>query len=277
LKDNGEDDGSVSLFTELYSKELFKLDKTAFKNETKRRTAHSLINIVTQIGKCKVSAKAGLAAGYKAAEEELQRGKQIAGGVSMEVSASFTALSNEFLLKYSNKILNANVEAYAKGKVDVGHASANAKLEMGLKNEKGEISPHVSMEAGLELALLKLEGAVGTKVMGVGVEAQLSFIAGLVAKANVKFEGWKLEIELEAALGIGAGVKLSFDFSELKDKLIEMAKETGGKIADTVCEKLCRWGFYSQRDMWYDIIKGDIESLFEEGVGLMSQDELKTV
>ena len=177
---------------------------------------------------------------------------------------------------YSNKILNTDVETYAKGKVDIGHAKANAGLEMALKNEKGEFSPHLSMEAGLELALLKLEGSVGAKMMGVGVEAQLSFIAGLVAKGNVKFSGWQLEIELEAALGIGVGVKLKLDFSDLKDKLVDLAKETGGKIADVMCEKLCRWGFYSQREMWYDLMKNDIESLFKEGEGLMNQDERVT-
>lgn len=170
-----------------------------------------------------------------------------------------------------------DVEAYAKGKIDVGHAKANAGLEMGLKNEKGEISPHLAMEAGLELALLKMEGSVGGKIMGAGIEAQLSFMAGLVAKANVKFDNWKLEIELDVALGIGAGVKLTLDFSDLKKKLFDMAKEKGGAIADTVCEKLCRWGFYSQHDMWYKIIQKDIDELFEEGVGLMKEEELNEV
>ena len=164
------------------------------KNETKKRTAHSIISIATKIAECKASAKAGLAVGLKSENKEEQRGRQAAGGVVLGVEASFSGLSSEFLLKYSNKILNTNVEAYAKGKVDVGHAKANAGLEMALKNEKGEFSPHLSMEAGLELALLKLEGSVGAKMMGVGVEAQLSFIAGLVAKGNVKFSNLILSI-----------------------------------------------------------------------------------
>ena len=70
---------------------------------------------------------------------------------------------------------------------------------------------------------------------------------------------------------------MSLDFSDLKQKLVDLAKETGGKIADTMCEKLCRWGFYSQREMWYDLMKNDIESLFKEGEGLMNQDERVTI
>ena len=277
LNKKEESDPDVSLFAEVYSKELLNLESAAYVNEVKKRTAHTMTNVVTKIAECKASAKAGVAVGYKAADKEKERGKQLAGGFKMEAEASFSALSSEFLTKYSNKVLNMDVEAYAKGRIDVGHAKANAGLEMGLRNEKGEISPHLAMEAGLELALLKMEGSVGGKIMGAGIEAQLSFMAGLVAKANVKFNDWKLEIELDVALGIGAGVKLTLDFSDLKKKLFDMAKEKGGAIADTVCEKLCRWGFYSQHDMWYKIIQKDIDELFEEGVGLMKEEELKEV
>ena len=56
-----------------------------------------------------------------------------------------------------------------------------------------------------------------------------------------------------------------------------MAKDKGGAIANTVCEKLCRWGFYSQHDMWYKIIQNDIDKMFKEGEGLMSADELKDI
>lgn len=274
-EDEEEDEEEFSLSTEIYSVKYEK-ESTQLVNETKKRTAHTVVNVKTKVAECKLSAKAAVAAGHMAADKEKQTGNQYGAGVNLEAEAAFTALSNEFLLKYSNKFLGANVEAYAKGKVEVGHAKANAKLAMGLKSEEGKISPHLSMEAGLELALLKLEGSVGAKVLGVGVEAQLAFIAGLVAKGNVKFDNWKLEIDLQVALGIGAGIKLTFDFGELKDKIVNMAKETGAKVVDVLCEKLCRWGFYDQREMWYNIIQKEIMETFKEGEGLMSSDQLKT-
>lgn len=273
LKEDEEKDPEASLDIELYSKELFKYEGNYMKQDVSKRTAHSYVSVKTKLAEYKAEAKASIAAAKKEKDEKKKRGNQYAGGVSFEVAAGFTTLSSEIVSKFGGKLAGMDAEVHANGQLQVGSASANGKLEMGLKSENGKFSPHVALEAGIEMALLKLEGQVGAKVMGVGIDAQLSFIAGLAAKANVTFKSWKLEIQLEASLGVGAGLKITLDFSELQEKITDLAKKLGGKASEIVLEKLCRWGFYGQRDMWYDLMLKDIDEKIQADIGLMDRKE----
>lgn len=259
LKETEEEVKDLELSTELYSKDLFKLDASAFKHDAKLRTAHAMASVTTKIAECKMACKVSVNVGKKSKEEKEAENEisQYGGGITVGASASFTALSSEFVAKYGKKVLGLETGAHVKGKIEIGKVAADATLQAGLRSDDGKFSPHVNLEAGIELALLKLQGSVGVKVLGVGVDAELSFIAGLVGKANVSFKNWKLEVDLQAAIGIGFGVKLSFDFADLKEKLVDKAKETATNVYNYVKESLVRSGITYDPEIMTNIIMKD--------------------
>ena len=272
LEETEEEVEDLELSTELFSKELFSVDTSAFKNETRMRTAHAMASITTKIAECKMACKVSVAVGKKSKEEKQAENEvaQYGGGVALGASVSFNALSSEFMAKYGTKVLGLDAGAHVKGKIEIGKVAADANLQAGLRSDDGKFSPHVNLEAGIEMALLKLQGSVGVKMMGVGVDAELSFIAGLVGKANVSFKNWKLEIDLQAAIGVGFGVKLSFDFSELKETIVEKAKQAAESVYNYVKESLVRSGITYDPEIMTNIIMKD----FSDGGFGFSNDEI---
>ena len=132
--------------------------------------------------------------------------------------------------------------AFAKGKLEVGKASANANLKATILNEKGELDPHVQLALGAELALVNLEANVGGQILGVGLEAEIGLMVGLAARFNVEIANGVFKLDMKAALGLGFSCELQFDFSGLLDKIKDVAKSKSVKAKDLVVDTLINLG-----------------------------------
>lgn len=279
LLEDLDDIGDKSLeLTELYTFLDKEVDKSAFEGNMVRRTRHSLVGLSTQIANIQAACKASVAAGK--VKDEATGEEFYTLGLSAEAGASVCLLSQKFTAKYGTELLGLETSVEANGQIDIGAASANASLQMGLLDEKGKFNPTLALEAGAEAALLKLSGNVGAKLFGVGVNANASLIIGAAAKLGVKFENWKLTVDCAAAVGIGFSVKLEFDFSGLKEKLSKMVLDKGGKTKDKLLELIIRKGYGGDRKAFYRLMEKDISTFFKEKTELfkgISEDEFRSV
>lgn len=256
-KEKEEEDTKVEL-TEIYSvaKEW---EGTLLENEVSMRTAHFVGSLATKIGECKAACKLGVGVGT--IEDKKEGTEKYTAGVNLNSSVSFTALSSEFMAKYNRKIAGVDAEAKVEGKVSVGAASADLNAVALLRDKEGNFNPDVEFELGAELALLKLEAAAALKVYGIGIDAQLSFMLGLAAKAKGSFKNWKLSLGLEFAVGIGISASLELDFGGLKDKLVEYAKTSGIRVKDFVTRRMFMWGINMNSEAAQKLFLEDIEKL----------------
>ena len=181
-----------------------------------------------------------------------------------EASASVCALSSKFTSEYMREFHGLQTGVEATGQIDIGAASANAKISVGLLDKDGKFNPALALEAGAEAALLKLSGSVGAKLLGVGFNAQASFLIGAAAKVSAEFENWKLSIDCAAALGIGFSFKLEIDFSNMKEEVTKMVLDKGAKIKDKVLDALIRKGYAGNSTQFYKLMENDINKYFSE-------------
>lgn len=257
-KQEDEKEDTKLALTEIYSVSK-EWEGVLLENEISMRTAHFVGSLSTKIGECKAACKAGVGVGT--IEDKKKGTSKYTGGANFEASASFTALSTEFLAKYNRKILGAETEAKLEGKVSVGSASANLNAVALIRDKEGNFSPQAEFELGAELALLKLEAAAALKVHGIGVDAQLSFMLGLAAKAKGSIKNWKLSLGIDVAVGIGFSASIELDFSGLKDKLVEYAKASGTKVKDFVTRRMFAWGINMNSEAMQKLLLEDIDKL----------------
>lgn len=245
-------------FTEIYSIKK-EWSGVGLQNEKDFRTAHFTGKLATKIGECKAAYKAGVGVGT--IEDKETKTKNHTGGATLQAGVSFTALSSEFMAKYNKKLGGMDAEAKLEGKLEIGRAAADINATAMLRDQDGNFNPQLDFEAGAELALLKLEAAAGVKVYGIGIDAKLSFMLGLAAKAKGSMKNWKLSIELEGAIGIGFSAALTIDFGGLKDALAEHAKKAKCSVKDFVTRRMFMWGINMNSEAMQKLLLEDIEKL----------------
>lgn len=133
--------------------------------------------------------------------------------LSAEASASASTAEGSADISLGNKY--ANINASAEGATLT--ASASAELEADLK--EGDL--YVKAEAGA--AVLEGEVSGGISLLGFDIDIALegeAIAAG--AKGGIGVKDDCFEIELGAALGLGAGAKISVDWGDVKDTVIDL-------------------------------------------------------
>ena len=213
---------------------------SGLEHKAKKRTAHFTGELTTKIMECQAAVKAGVGIATVTDKKSEQSEKAMGGQIQSE--GSVTVLSMEFLSKYQTKLKGMEASAFAKGKLEVGKASANANLKATILNEKGELDPHVQLALGAELALVNLEANVGGQILGVGLEAEIGLMVGLAARFNVEIANGVFKLDMKAALGLGFSCELQFDFSGLLDKIKDVAKSKSVKAKDLVVDTLINLG-----------------------------------
>ena len=242
-----------------FVKEQVKKEAALKEFEAKKRRGNLQAKTGLKIGS--IQAKGVFMAGLGKIENQETEQKSATLGLLAEVGVTTSALSAEFEAKYEKKLLGLNTGVSAKAGLTLGEASANAKVQASLLDANGKLNPSIEAQAGAELALLKLEAAVGTKLMGVGVEAQFGFMVGLAAKFNLSFTDWKLSLDAGAALGFGFSFNITLDFGEVMKKVTNLARSVHTTVTNFVKEKLCRAGLWGRRDQWYQYMMADIAKL----------------
>ena len=142
--------------------------------------------------------------------------------VGLDVSATFNALS--FSAKGKIGVDDLNISGDAK--LDVGVASANAGVGLGkikYKRDDGkEVEGYgVKAEAGAEVAAVKGTVKTGFSIFGIKIGVKVTGTAASIgATASAMTVGTYAEAGISGALGFGVGIKVSVDWSGLKDKLV---------------------------------------------------------
>ncbi len=213
---------------------------SGLEHKAKKRTAHFTGELTTKIMECQAAVKAGV--GIATVKDKKSEQSEKAMGGQIQSEGSVTVLSMEFLSKYQTKLKGMEASAFAKGKLEVGKASANANLKATILNKKGELDPHVQLALGAELALVNLEANVGGQILGVGLEAEIGLMVGLAARFNVEIANGIFKLDMKAALGLGFSCELQFDFSGLLDKIKDVAKSKSVKAKDLVVDTLINLG-----------------------------------
>ncbi len=258
----------VAALTALYSK-IWAGEATGLEYEKTKRTAHTIAQIQAQIGKLEGACK--ISAGYGKMKNELTGKEFYTGGLQIDAQASVTALSMEMMAEYQTKFLGMKAGAHAKANVDVCKAEAKGCAKFLLVDSEGKMNPSLHVDLAAELALLKMEVNAGVEGLGVGVDANLSFMLGLAARFNVGIKDWKVTLDMAAALGFGAGIKIELDFSELKDMVVEKAMQLGVKAEHFVAGKMASWGIARNSAM--------VQKFFEEEISKLdaTMDEILSI
>lgn len=249
--------GKKMKFLNLYSKS-FKKENSAF--EASAKTKRGGFSAEAKIKKRNLKKFGAIAAGIGTVQDKEKVNKSLSIGAQAKIGFSYSAFNASFETAYEKELLGLKNGVKAEGSVDIGTASASAEVKACIFDENGTFNPTIQTSAGAELALLKLEAAVGAKLMGVGIDAQLGFMVGVAAKLNLSFENWKLKFDIGACMGFGFNASITLDFGDVVEKITGLAKKASVKVVDYVKDKLCMWGF-GKKDRWYSLMIQDIEKL----------------
>ena len=166
--------------------------------------------------------------------------------LTVGAAASVAVLKGEANGQFGTDDYNAHIRARG----DVLSAEAKASAAMGAlgKNDKGKEIYGVRAKAGAEACVAKGEVSGGVTILGVKVYAKVqgkAIAAGASASAELTNEGASAEVG--AALGLGAGVKLSVDWSgadwiEDAGDSIGKAADKAGKAIGKFSESVAEWG-----------------------------------
>lgn len=169
--------------------------------------------------------------------------KQLTVGIGGEVGTSITGLSA------SGKALLGNDYSgiFVKGKAEVLKGEVKAGTDLSLM-KNGKVDPNLYVGGSAEFVLAGAEGTVGRRVLGTDIGVTGGVKVGVGVHANVGYHDGKFVVDVGAAFGVGADVKLDIDVSgtvkmvgDAVDKVagtakgaMNVAKNTGAFIGKTV-------------------------------------------
>lgn len=244
--------------TNVYEK-TFQYEAKGLEHTAVKRTRHFRGEITNILGECKAACKVGVGVGTVTDKVTGKESKTL--GLTVQANAAVTLLSSEMQAKYGGKIAGMEADVHGEAKLEIGKASANANLVATLFKD-GKFSPAAQLDLGAELAILKLEAAVGTKMFGVGLDAKFSLMFGLAARFNLEIKDWKFRLDAAAAFGIGFSAGIEFDLSEFKDKIVEMAQGKADVAKQYVVDKMIAWKIAPNSEFVRKFMENNINKMF---------------
>lgn len=150
------------------------------------------------------------------------------------VGASAVAATGEVGGKIGNKMFSRHSKA--EGKLLHTEVKADAGVGVLRQNKSGTNVYGASVSAGAEACVAKGEVSGGVTLFGIKVDTSLEGKAlSVEAKASAKYTNEGFSTGVGASLGLGAGVKVSVDWSEAN--WIKDIGESIGDVADFVKEQ----------------------------------------